>query len=206
MRSTVGSPSFNLSNDGSDNFVLYAASKYNVTASHYMGGSGFSAMHGVLHSSEIPKSSIVVYMFTGDAYWGYSQDEMASNYTQLYHIIKNRGMIPVACIPIMQNRSDVNKKIIPVSVQKERISYLEKFLESDNIPFIRMYDTIDLVPGNGLPDAANMSLLPDGAHPNKDGQIKMGEYLARELPQILKIEKEAGRPRYLPPLVPPPVQ
>jgi PKD repeat protein len=84
--------------------------------------------------------------------------------------------------------------------QISNITIIENYLTSVNISFGKTYDYIDSVPNNGLPDAADATLLKDGIHPTQVGQLLISEgvwYGSTSNISIFYIASNDGRLTYI---------
>lgn len=171
----------NLAQDGSDAFVLQMVntSLPGKIAIHSMDGSGKTSLWGWenIETHYNKNARIFVYMFTNDP------SEMSINQTIEYYIlihnyVNKNSTVGIPIIPILTNRPYAAYNL---SNQKIRIKELESALEKQNIYYIKMYDALDSVPNNGVPDEINTTYLSDNVHPNKEGQRIMGQYLWSKL-------------------------
>jgi lysophospholipase L1-like esterase len=179
-----------LSPDGSDNYVLQMVKDYdpNATAMHNFDGGGMDSQWGVEHldSHYTKNMKVFVYMFTNDPQTGLKVTDTVQDYLTIYYYVSNNGTIAIPCMPILQSRAGY-PFTYSIEWQSDRIRVIESEFDKRGIYYVKMYDALDSVPGNGQIDDINTTFMPDGVHPNSTGQRIMGQYLWEHIPSSVKM-------------------
>jgi len=180
---TRAAGSDDLSPDGSDSYIVQMVTMNapQFTALNNMDGGGMNSSWGVevLPSHYDKKIRYFVYMFTNDGWTNIPDNETVRNYLAIYDYVHRRGSIPVPCMPVFSKRPSSSE--YTVENQTRRIQILESALDERGISYIKMYDALDSVPMNGIPDDIDTTYMADGVHPGREGQKILGQYLWQEL-------------------------
>lgn len=100
--------------------------------------------------------------------------QTATNLKSIYNYFLANGTTPHILINTLATPAEIG---ITYADQQSNITIIQNNLTEQGISFIKAYDAIDTVPGNGVPDEADETLLIDGVHPTYEGQYLIAEYV-----------------------------
>jgi hypothetical protein len=176
---------YDLHEDGSDSYINQMVTYHDpdATAFHNMISGCKTTKCGYEGLDTIYKKRMkyFIYMFVTNDNVFLVNDMTVNdtiNYTmKTYDYIAANGSVAIPCIPPLVN--DI--WVIPIDQQIERIHAMESAFDARGIFYVKMYDALDSIPGNGEVDGINTTYQPDGTHPNLTGQRILGDYLWEQM-------------------------
>jgi len=176
---------YDLHEDGSDSYINQMVKYHDpdAIAFHNMisGCKTTKCAYEGLDTVYQKRMKYFIYMFATDDFI-FAVNDMTVNdtityYLKIYDYITANGSVAIPCIPPLVN--DI--WIPPADRQIERIHAMESAFDARGIFYVKMYDALDSIPGNGEIDGLNTTYQPDGAHPNLTGHRIMGDYLWEQM-------------------------
>jgi PKD repeat protein len=149
------------------------------TVNHNIDGSGEYSSWGLANFATHPGNPypLNVYILFGmnDKHYGETAEFTYLNLEELYHEYTDNGSDTRILIETLAE--DGQGDWSTYAIQRARIIDIQNYLDAKSIPYIKIYDAIDSIPGNCYPDEVNMSLMYNSRHPDTEGHRKMGEYI-----------------------------
>lgn len=172
----------NLNLYGADSYGLQMAARYNSSAivGHNIDGNGKNSNWSVenigSHVGPNATATVEFVMFgANDLPYGITGLKTAQNLKRISDYLKANGTKAVILIsPIPVNGSHGTETF---DDWVDNITIEQNYLSANNVSFMKTYDAIDSVPGNGIVDPANATLLYDGLHPTKEGHSIIANYI-----------------------------
>jgi PKD repeat protein len=173
-----------LNPDGTDVYNMYMQRTYdtlNSSAHNQDGGGKNSTWAWENIGSHYSNSTqyYIVLIGTNDRNTDVGQITAAqtvANLANIYNYTIANGSTPVICINTLYQDDGATDWKLTVN-QQNNITLIQNGLSAAGIPYLKMYDSIDTIPYNGIPDEYNASNYYDWIHPNKLGHQLMGTYL-----------------------------
>jgi lysophospholipase L1-like esterase len=165
--------------DGSAAYILQMVNTYenNATATHNLDGYGQTSKWGadnIVQHYDYPDYFMIAFG-SNDLSVGATPTQVMTNITTIYNYVTQRGSHAIVLIPTLRTDGSGNRNL---TNQQNWLKNYTELLDSANIPYVKMYDSIDTTPDNGVPNAANVNyMLGDGIHPNLNGQTAMSSVL-----------------------------
>lgn len=171
-----------LNPDGSDAYVIQMNKTHNATATadHNADGGSKTSGWGLVNYADHGDSADNIFIMFGanDRALGETGTATAQNLSWLYSNYTAAGFNSYILLePLAAETAD---EWTTYENQYDNITIIKNFLFTDGVPnssVVDMYDAIDSVPRNSIPDESNASLKIDYIHPNAEGHRLMGEYL-----------------------------
>jgi len=164
----------------SDTYILQMVATHDPNASVYRNtdGSGKTSIWGLANVATHPLYGVPRKSFTlfGANDWNYTTGEgTCENLIGIADSQSAAGSIPYILINTVFNTTRFWNSTY--SEQWAKIYAIEACLDARNRSYIKAFDAVDSIPGNGIPDEINESLMRDVVHPNTEGQRLIGEYV-----------------------------
>lgn len=187
---------------GNDVYILQMRDRYNASAlaDHNIDGGSKTSDWGLANIATHPGSAYNVtnqYIMFGanDRALGETGLTTAQNLESMYNILLTNGTTPKIMMPTVATVTGTEwTRLVN---QQDNITIIQNYLTSKSIPYIKAYDAIDSVPGNGVPDASNTSLLFDYIHPNKEGHSILADYVWSHAPSTGALEVSFTTDRFI---------
>jgi lysophospholipase L1-like esterase len=171
--------------DYDSTYVMQMRDTYNATATaaHNTDGSGMTSMWGLNNIATHSNAENEFIMFGVNDRGGYHLTglQTAENLASMYNYLQANGTKPYILINTLVANDTYTGSNTSVQ-QRDNITIIQNNLSERGIPFVKMYDAIDSIPGNGVPDEIDPDLLgSDGIHPTYDAHTIMATYLWNHL-------------------------
>jgi hypothetical protein len=165
---------------GDDMYVVQMQKKYDPGAisSHNTDGSGKTSCGGLQTIGEHYSRNITyfIYMFTNDQFHISSPEATAYCYMGIYEYVTMNGTVAVPVIGPL--------RAVDIPEQLNHTRTLQDYLDVTGIPYVKMYDALDSIPGNGVVDGFVPGHYEDGTHPTHEAHGLMADYLWTHPPRL----------------------
>lgn len=161
-----------LRSEGVDCYIFQMRDIYDPkkSADHNLDGGGKNTTWALKNHAIPPlePNEYYIIMFGVNDFRTLSIPQTVSNLINLHNATLQIGSKPIMCIPTLRQEEET---------QGDRIRAIEEGFEQFDIPYVKMYDAIDMIPKNGRNDGWNQSNYMDSGHPNFHGHYLMGKFL-----------------------------
>src|SRR5665647_449614 len=172
-----------LPSDGTKCYILQMAqthdpANYSLT-SHSMDGGGMEASWGIANwaTHYRPGTKYVFIEFgLNDLAHNIPASTCVNNIITMHNWAHDNGTVAIPIIQsLMTYRGDAYEVL---TTQRAYIAAVQAGLDAAGIQYIKGYDAVDTIPGNGVPDSPNTAVMAaDGVHLNIEGHRRLGELI-----------------------------
>ena len=172
-----------LPSDGTKCYILQMAqthdpANYSLT-SHSMDGGGMEASWGIANwaTHYRPGTKYVFIEFgLNDLAHNIPASTCVNNIITMHNWAQDNGTVAIPIIQsLMTYRGDAYEVL---TTQRAYIAAVQAGLDAAGIQYIKGYDAVDTIPGNGVPDSPNTAVMAaDGVHLNIEGHRRLGELI-----------------------------